>query len=369
MESHRRLLWRPSPARRSVDGIVVPTVRPVRDELLGLDLAAAMECPVVAFCTGAARAADVMARADDMAMPGVTAVDLPPDYDHPLVRFSTSDDYAAVAPHFYDLSLKRNLGLLLARLAGWRTVLFLDDDVEGLTADRVGEAAGLLAYTSAAAFAMVRYPDHSVVYHASHLAGDSREVFVSGGACLLNLPRIDSFFPAVYNEDWLFLLDALHGGHVAYAGDVEQLPYDPFGDPERARAEEFGDVLAEGLMALSRRGGWLGEADGRYWAWFLRRRAEFIEWARSRISEAAIQEPLAGRVLMSLAAAERRRSAIEPRDLLEYIAAWREDLCQWRKRLDLLPRPHSMEFALEKLGLFRAALTTSAQSAVSLWQS
>ncbi len=363
-DSHRGLLWRPPPRGRSIDGIVIPMVRSARHVLPGLHLASALGCPLVAFCSGAAQASEVITRADDLAMPGTTAVDLPPDYEHPLVDFGTTHDREAVAPHFYDLSLKRNLGLLLARLAGWETVLFLDDDVEGLTADRVRDAAGLLEYASVAAFAMISYPDHSVVYHASRLVGGERDVFITGGACLLDLPRMESFFPAVYNEDWLFLFDALRVGRVAYAGDVEQLPYDPFGDPERARNEEFGDVLAEGLMALLRRGGPLGEADSPYWARFLTRRGELIARTAAQIELKVAGNPQADRALTALAASEDRRRNIEPAALPEYIAAWRTDVRGWRSRLETLPRPHSLDFALRYLDLFRWALTTRARSSL-----
>jgi hypothetical protein len=49
-------------------------------------------------------------------------------------------------------------------------------------------------------------------------------------------------FMNIYNEDWLFM----HGLKVADAGEVKQLPYDPF-IPGRAAREELGDLIAEAV--------------------------------------------------------------------------------------------------------------------------
>lgn len=43
-----------------------------------------------------------------------------------------------------DASQKRNLALLLARLAGWQRVLLLDDDIYGIDSAHARAAAGLL---------------------------------------------------------------------------------------------------------------------------------------------------------------------------------------------------------------------------------
>lgn len=63
--------------------------------------------------------------------------------------------------------------------------------------------------------------------------------------------RAGSFFPDIYNEDWLFLFPSVHLRRVCRTGSVWQLPYDPFARPSRAVGEEFGDVFAEGLMELA----------------------------------------------------------------------------------------------------------------------
>ena len=96
-----------------------------------------------------------------------------------------------------------------------------------------------------------QHPDNSVVCHARRLAGMSQDVFVTGavlGVHCNNLPL--SFFPDIYNEDWFFFAEEAAPRRLPRVGRARQLEYDPFANPDRARREEFGDLLAEGLYAL-----------------------------------------------------------------------------------------------------------------------
>src|SRR5262249_16071853 len=90
--------------------------------------------------------------------------------------------------------------------------------------------------------------DNSVLFHAYRLAEGDHGTFL-GSTLFVNPSTETSFFPPVYNEDWLFF--ALHAvaGRVAVAGTVSQLAYDPFVHV-RAFHEEFGDIFAEGIIQL-----------------------------------------------------------------------------------------------------------------------
>ena len=89
-----------------------------------------------------------------------------------------------------------------------------------------------------------------MVCHAFRAGGGKQETFIGGGALAVEMRRNRSFFPNIYNEDWFFVLDAgKRLQPVATVGQVLQYPYDPY-RVERARAEEFGDVLAEGIFWL-----------------------------------------------------------------------------------------------------------------------
>ena len=95
------------------------------------------------------------------------------------------------------------------------------------------------------------FPDNSVVCHARRLAGLPQDNFVSGSVLGVNCDDLPlPFFPDIYNEDWFFFSKAVARHELANVGDATQAPYKPFADPQRARHEEFGDLLAEGLYSL-----------------------------------------------------------------------------------------------------------------------
>ena len=149
-----------------------------------------------------------------------------------------------------DTSAKRNMGLVLSRMLGWSRVLFLDDDITDLNPDDMRHASGLLDTHNAVGLPVGGLPDHSVVCHAYRQAGGDQQAFVGGGALTVHLERANSFFPDIYNDDWFFLLGDKRIQSVAITGKVRQYPYDPFRTPDRARGEELGDVLAEGIYWL-----------------------------------------------------------------------------------------------------------------------
>ncbi len=155
-----------------------------------------------------------------------------------------------MSPAALDISRKRNLGLLIGRVCGWTRMLFLDDDIRKLNMEKLSAAAALLDEYPVVGLQVKKYPDASVVGHARRLAGRRQEPFVSGGSLLVNPQRLNGYFAPVYHEDWLCIINHLRQGEVAIGGSVGQLPYLPFTTPERAKFEEFGDILLSGLLWL-----------------------------------------------------------------------------------------------------------------------
>ena len=357
--SHSTLLRRyvPGPPR-TLHAIVVPTIHAAERLLPAFKLAAALNCRVVALCSGALRRHQAVHLA--RAIPGVRciAIDLPTDYSHPLLSFRTAGNREAVVPRLIDLSLKRNLGLLLARLSGWASILFMDDDIREIHPAAVRRAISGLGRHNMVGFRVPDYPDNSVVCHANRLAGQPQDVFVSGSALAVDCRQIDAFFPQVYNEDWLFLCEALRRGMVTRTGRVQQVPYDPFGDPARATAEEFGDVLAEGLVNLIHDRIALERTDLEYWRGVLLRRGELIRRTGERLANLPTGGVSSGTALLALQAAEQRRASISATLLHGYVADWRRDLRSWREMMRDLRPLDSVPKALADLGLGDAATST-----------
>ena len=335
----------------SLDAVVVPTVKPW--SLAGaISLARDLGSALVVLSTTPEQAA--LARRACRCLPGeVLATYVPPSADADLFSFLTSqhpESQAEPGCHI-DIARKRNVALLLARLRGWRTILFLDDDIRGMTASAVRTAVALTSRFQAAGFEIAYYPDNSVVCHAYRLAGGGQGVFPGGSALVVDVPRSDTPFPPVYDEDWLFLFDAVQRRSVTVAGALSQLAYQPFAHPQRAASEEFGDVIAEGLFRVLHEGGTAADATASYWRCALEQRSLLIEEIAARLLVTEDDPPTAAAALNSLTAARKRLADITDVGCDTFVRAWRADVEAWRERLTCLPFIGDLPGAAGYLGL------------------
>ncbi|GAA2206140.1 hypothetical protein GCM10009850_015980 [Nonomuraea monospora] len=337
--SHRQLIdTSPAtapPARGHVDAIIVPTVRTPGCLSHAMRLAGRLRCPLVSLHSRWWSRADLAADLMPEGTPYL-AIDLGeqrllnlPDLRTTALLRSTRFERTT------DIGAKRNLGLLLATLLGWERVVFLDDDVEVDAPGDLVRAAALLDRYDAVGLRLGGFPDNSVVCHAHRLTGGHQESFVGGGALAVETFRNPSFFPGVYNEDWFYLLEERSLRSLAVTGTARQHPYDPFDRPARARDQELGDVLAEGVYwLLDDHGGadWTAAADPAYWRRFLLRRSSFLldvlrragrlpAGVRSRAMEASVRAALG------------RLRTIEAELCVRYVEAWQQDRRGWVEHL------------------------------------
>jgi hypothetical protein len=350
--SHGHLLAHAGPAAPGdVPAVVVPTIRnpaAIRDALrLGNEL----NRPVVALCSRWSSPETVRKEARALGA-HVIAVEVTEKSRLPAFTCDTLVRDAALIgldrPN--DVSRKRNLGIAAARMLGWPGVVFLDDDITDLRPDAIRSAAGLLAGHNVAALQNVGYPDNSVVCHARREVGLTQDTFVGGGAMAVRVSAQTSFFPTIYNEDWLFLVGRRRIEQVAVCGKVSQREYDPYLSPDRARAEEFGDVLAEGLFALSGEDRPVQAATEDYWRAFLADRIAMIDQILRRLDRVPGADRR-HRMRQALIGARGRSLVIDPAFCVRYLAAWRDDLDSWRKFLAGLPRHRDPAEAFVALGL------------------
>jgi hypothetical protein len=360
-ESHAELLdtWFSPPRRITqprIDAIIVPTARPASFLVAAAELATRLGCLLVVLCATRAVEGVVKELVQGHFRPRAEVIGLPEQYTHRLLCFTSSRHPDAGRPEHTDLSMKRNLGLLMANMLGWRQILFLDDDMRGLEVHQFARASLLLERYRAVGFRVRKYPDNSVVCHAHRLTGARQDTFIGGSPLLVDVATARSFFPAVYNEDWLFLHDGLKERAVAAAGMAEQLEYNPY-MTTRAEAEEFGDVIGEGLLRLLHWGIQLHDAGQAVWRDLLDLRSEFIE----RILESLLpiaddnsdpQRALTAQgALKALTAAKHRLEDIEPGACDSFVKQWRNDLVKWSERILKLPRFTSIRKALRHLEL------------------
>jgi hypothetical protein len=254
-----------------------------------------------------------------------------------------------------DTSLKRNLGLLIAVLAGWKRILFLDDDIVLPNPADVAAAAGLLGEHAVVGLANSGMPDNSVVCHALRDIGAAQQTFIGGGALVVGEPAFGSFFPNIYNEDWFFLLDGLRLRPSAVTGSAIQHPYDPYRDARRARGEELGDTLAEGVYGLLDNGRGLENADEEYWGEFLPDRRRIIRTTIEQVEASGIEAAQKARMVAALKAAIGRSHLITPDLCVQYLQAWQSDCVLWRRHVREIRRDHrggfGVDSALATLGI------------------
>lgn len=351
--SHRELLSiAPVAARceRDVDAIIVPTARSAVVVRHALDLAAELRCTLVVLCSKRSSAAAVSALATEYDV-DLIAVDASRIDDSVLPRFETSQlvGHTRFGTHA-DTSSKRNLGLLIANALGWQRVVFLDDDIEVPAPRDLRLAAGLTDAYAGVGLSLVGYPDNSVVCHAYREAGGEQDTFVGGGALAVGTRSMTSFFPAIYNEDWFYLIGddgALQP--TTSVGTAVQRPYDPFADENLARRQELGDCLAEGLFWLFDNGRSAEDADERFWTQFLLRRAGFISDVLRMVQRTCDDPRRRTRMLACLKGARERCLAIESALCVKYLAAWNADRITWRNHLK-----SDLEKVLVSLGIAHA---------------
>lgn len=339
--SHRGLLDTPSvPYPMDVEAIIVPTGRAPAAMKHAMTLAGKLDCTLLALCSKWSSAGEVAAlkEAKGVRLITIDAGELPAGV---LPAFRSCDKLAGSRfERRTDTSAKRNLGLLLSRLIGWNKVVFIDDDITVPEPMDLREAAGMTSYYAGVGLNIEGMPDNSVVCHAYREAGGPQDMFVGGGALAVAINSTTSFFPNIYNEDWFFLLDEDGLQNTTLKGTAKQKMYDPFANEERARWEEFGDTLAEGLFWLLDDGRSIKDADKAFWEHYLEIRRGFIAETTAMVRRGIDDPNRRRRMLASLDAARARSLHVTPERCVDYVEAWREDRFTWRRHVHEMYRNH-----------------------------
>jgi hypothetical protein len=351
---HGRLLWQADEAtpQAKVDAIVVPTVRPLSFLDEAARAARFLDCPLVTLHSPGRTSASQADAYFDWSL-DLIAIDVPEPAHLRLPVLETSRLLAGtIFERRTDVSTKRNLALLLSHMLRWKRVVFLDDDIRVPDPADLSRAVSLLDTHTAVGLHIGGFPDNSMVCHAFRDAGGWQGTFIGGGALAVDVKRNRSFFPNIYNEDWFFLLDAgKRLQSLATVGEVLQEPYDPY-RPERARAEEFGDVLAEGTFWLLDQDRSASDGDLAHWRDFLTKRKRFIGRVLGMVESAPAIEPAErARRAEALNAALGRLARITPQLCVDYHNALADDQERWQRHIQAIRQQPKLrrELALESL--------------------
>jgi hypothetical protein len=370
----------PSPVPGRADAVVVPTSRGAGSVGSGVSLAAAVAhahgCPLIVLVSADSATKDGLehlGKLVEQATGGsVTPTYVPVENVDPAV-FAFRTDRSELCRHTWrdwpgvgDTALKRNLALLLAMRERWNRLLFLDDDIIGdtcvshpssrrLDVDGIGSVMGALADRRHAAvgWAAVEdesfgYADNSVVCRIRRRVGFPQGVFIGGGALAVRVDPGVPHFARIYNEDWLFCIRLLlREGRdaLALAGHVTQDQPDVVFDPDRARMEEPGDILAEALMNVARepRQLVLAASDEAFWRAAVLHRVQLVHDLLPLLHEGVWTgrfrgEPGAARTALAATASLHDRMVADldhwSRALRDFVQAWLADSVRWTRLLE-----------------------------------
>lgn len=357
--THEELVGRddsPVPSQaRTLDAIIVPASRSAANLDHAVTLARAARSHLVVLCSREANAHAVHELLAARSFTRASVIRVPTGYHHRWLKFDTSRIAGlglpdACAARDSDLSMKRNIGLLIARMCGWESVFFMDDDIRDVNSSDLHRTVAMLGSYNTAGMRVSSFPDNSVVCHAHRETGAFQDVSVSGSALAVACTAPIGFFPDIYNEDWLFFYHDIEARQLGSSGlNATQLRYDPFKDPQRAAGQEFGDVLAEGLYALLHQGAGAAQATRDYWVEFLDARRRFLDAIIVRSAE--LQGQLHEKIFDSVSAAQKSLTEIQPELCERYVTLWLKDRHRWLQRLEHIRRMPSIEEALRRLNL------------------
>ncbi len=366
----------PDRSRRGrLDAIVVPATRPASALAGIIALAAQLEILIVVLCSRQAKVDQVTERINRVLGARGIAVQVDERYMLPDLTFETSDGSFAAASggRSSDLSVKRNIGLLLARLHGWRKIAFVDDDITVSKQD-ISRLAHQLDYHQITGMVCREFPDNSVFCHARRLAQLPQDVFITGAVLGVNCSDLPlPFFADIYNEDWFFFAEAVAYRRLTKVGDAQQAEYDPYAEPTRASHEEFGDLIAEGLYSviqglctqtdLRRSKGFfhaIGKlATEKYWETFIDVRRRGLAETQSELEGFTSRGNCSDQVfaaLKSLEEADKRyressTDRITPKHCVDFLEALQRDIDQWNKIYQRTSNVRTTNDALDRLGI------------------
>lgn len=335
-----------------VDAVIVPSMRGHESIQRAVETALNAHSCLVVLASGRTVALDVERLLEHSALPrGRYLVLDPAGFSHAdRLRLKTFEHPLAAPAR--QLSEKKNAGLILARMMGWRSVLFVDDDVQAIGREQLRDAAALLAGADRAGggrrlvgWAVKEFPDLSSVGHARSYGTGEWRTFVSGGAMVLRCDPAPPFFPPVYNEDMVLGLEILRSGPdtACVAGTLTQDEYDPFGDLARVAGQEFGEVLVEGL---SRASGLADAARPEFWGTVLLDRVAMLREVAVRLNELGVHDGV-----RAIGAAREAHQARWPALLAGFVADWMRDSAVLREFQLGLP-------SVNRLGAAAAALAS-----------
>jgi hypothetical protein len=223
----------------------------------------------------------------------------------------------------WKLPLKRNFALRHASVMGFRKILIVDDDIRSIDKKRLKAGADCLDKYALAGCFVNDFLDTSVLGHLEKAAGEEIHPFLSGSFLFIKPPETQSFFPCLYNEDWLFMIPHVQNGTACSFGNVRQEAFDPFGNLSRPVFQEFGEIIIEGLYALIESKQYEFRFKSKTWIDVIAQRREILKSLSKRLAKKKHQ--------ITIKQMLESNSHITEADCCDFISYWERDTISWSK--------------------------------------
>ena len=250
------------------------------------------------------------------------------DYRHPAVSMSLRNLESFHHPVFsvdqnqWDLPSKRNFALWHAVQCGYRYILLLDDDIRGITPSLLSRAGEALANHSIVGAFVTDFPDTSIIGHVERAIGIEVYPFMSGSCLFIDVESACGPFPAIYNEDWLFMAPHIDRRRACSLGCIRQAASNPFNDPKRALFQEPGELIADSLFEMLGVGAYDKRFERSVWGNYLSARRNWLNELSQRVVDRRHEEVII--------AARACLAQITPQDCVDYMGVLERDQEAWR---------------------------------------
>ncbi len=226
----------------------------------------------------------------------------------------------------WDLSLKRNFALWYSKNKTYERVLLVDDDIRGLTQDKLNLGNKYLEKYIISGCFVDDFLDTSVVGHFELMYGANKYIFLGGSFLFINVVKARGFFPNIYNEDWLFMLEHVLDHSICSFGTIQQMPYNPFNDKNRALFQEFGDIVCGGLYELISADTYDLRYNYHIWKEIISERRQLLELLKQHFSQPTYQQLINAIIDVNV--------TITPDDCLIFVGDWETDTVAWHSFLN-----------------------------------
>jgi hypothetical protein len=178
----------------------------------------------------------------------------------------------------WNLGYARNFALLAGKAAGFKRVLFMDDDIKVPAISVIDDLFALLAEYRFSGAHITGLVDDSILGHVATNSDIFNERMLSGGFMAFEPGRIEHYFLNNYNEDWIWLFLQTRDKSLIQTTEVMQALGDPLDDyTNKIMFQEFGEIALDGILDCYKQDDFKNLRTLSFWRRMLDERSVYLE--------------------------------------------------------------------------------------------